>query len=463
MRLASRDGAAKISRVRPNAPFGPEAGAGTLHIRPAPGDGGETHPMSMYGSSGVVCAAALALTAGALGQAETPALFVVNNVSAEITSFAVTPETGGLTLVEVLPTAPFPQATALSPNGRWLAVTHATKSDTVEVVRVYEVQADASLELVVDDLTPDSPLGAAWIDDEYLAITQTDFGGANLAIVYRLNERAGTLTPVDQADTGTFNTSLAADPATRRLYAQDSFGFTVYQYNVDLDGMLSLNHSVSTSPVYPLDLSLTPAGDRLFAGGGISNSGNKVNAWLVGEEGVESVPGAPFVSAGASPAYTAVTGDGQILVVGHGTDATVRTFGIQPDGSLAATSFVFDVGLQGTIGDIQTLGDLVFVTDESTALDGITGVYAFRAEGDGTLTQLGAINLTGGVRPEAMAVWAGDDGGPPADLDGDGVVGPSDLALLLASWGVCEGCPADLNNDGVVDAADLADLLAAWG
>ena len=52
------------------------------------------------------------------------------------------------------------------------------------------------------------------------------------------------------------------------------------------------------------------------------------------------------------------------------------------------------------------------------------------------------------------------------DLDGDGNVGPFDLATLLASWGPCSpqsACPADLNGDGNVDPTDLAMLLTAWG
>lgn len=51
----------------------------------------------------------------------------------------------------------------------------------------------------------------------------------------------------------------------------------------------------------------------------------------------------------------------------------------------------------------------------------------------------------------------------PQDLDGDGVVGPADLAQVLGSWGPCEGCPIDFNGDKVVNAADLAILLGAWG
>jgi hypothetical protein len=45
------------------------------------------------------------------------------------------------------------------------------------------------------------------------------------------------------------------------------------------------------------------------------------------------------------------------------------------------------------------------------------------------------------------------------DLDGDGAVGASDLARLLAAWDTAAG---DLDGDGLTGAADLAVLLAAW-
>lgn len=55
-----------------------------------------------------------------------------------------------------------------------------------------------------------------------------------------------------------------------------------------------------------------------------------------------------------------------------------------------------------------------------------------------------------------------------ADLDFDGMVGATDIAILLGEWGdepcnnaIC--CPADLNGDGKVNAPDLALLLGDWG
>lgn len=51
----------------------------------------------------------------------------------------------------------------------------------------------------------------------------------------------------------------------------------------------------------------------------------------------------------------------------------------------------------------------------------------------------------------------------PGDVDGDGVVGVTDLLSLLAAWGPCPDCAADLDGDGVVGVVDLLALLSLWG
>ncbi len=50
----------------------------------------------------------------------------------------------------------------------------------------------------------------------------------------------------------------------------------------------------------------------------------------------------------------------------------------------------------------------------------------------------------------------------PGDLDGDGHVGPTDLAILLGAWGTADPA-ADFDGNGTVGAADLAILLGYWG
>jgi len=52
--------------------------------------------------------------------------------------------------------------------------------------------------------------------------------------------------------------------------------------------------------------------------------------------------------------------------------------------------------------------------------------------------------------------------GNPSDINGDGAINGSDLAILLGSWGASGG-PADLNGDGIVSGPDLTLLLGAWG
>jgi len=49
----------------------------------------------------------------------------------------------------------------------------------------------------------------------------------------------------------------------------------------------------------------------------------------------------------------------------------------------------------------------------------------------------------------------------PADLDGNGSVDASDLALLLGQWGTMGS--ADIDGSGIVDAGDLAQVLSSWG
>jgi hypothetical protein len=55
--------------------------------------------------------------------------------------------------------------------------------------------------------------------------------------------------------------------------------------------------------------------------------------------------------------------------------------------------------------------------------------------------------------------------GVPGDLDGDGVVGITDLLILLSDWGRCPPgpCTSDLDRDGAVGITDLLILLANWG
>jgi hypothetical protein len=68
---------------------------------------------------------------------------------------------------------------------------------------------------------------------------------------------------------------------------------------------------------------------------------------------------------------------------------------------------MFDVGGQGNLGDLQTLGNLLFVTHSASDSNGPAGIFSFTINPDGSLTQNGPILDTLGARPEYIATWAG--------------------------------------------------------
>jgi hypothetical protein len=88
--------------------------------------------------------------------------------------------------------------------------------------------------------------------------------------------------------------------------------------------------------------------------------------------------------------------------------------------------------------------------------------------------------LTPGDYTQSVTVWTSDENLPgaatrpltlafvvtvtgssiPSDLNGDGFVNATDLAILLAQWG--GNGPADIDGDGSVGGSDLAVLLASW-
>ena len=230
---------------------------------------------------------AVAFWSGApgFGQSSEPAVFVANNVSDEITTFTVNAD-GTLDFVATFPTADGPQAIDLSPDGRHLAVGHGTASEVSEILKIFQVDAGAGLSELVSILVPDSPLDVLWINDEILAVTETNVGPPNFVHTWRLDARASALTLVDTANTGSFNTALALHQSAGILYTQDSFSDTISWFEAAPDGMLTPGSSLSTAPAFPLELALVPDGSFLYAAGGISNGGHSVPGFAVVHPGL---------------------------------------------------------------------------------------------------------------------------------------------------------------------------------
>ncbi len=353
--------------------------------------------------------AAALITASVAAQSISPAVFVTNNVGDSVTSFLVRPD-GTLSRVGVFPSGDGPQTISLTPNGRYLAVANGTNSSTVEELRIFEVQADATLTHRLTTTVPDSPLDIQWLNDSILSVTDTSVGGSNFALTFNYDAVGNQLTSVDSEFTGAFNTQLATTRGGSLLYANNTLGTSsIYAFEATAGGQLSLLENQISSPLFAVGITATNDGNFLYGAGGISGNGNEILGYAISPTGsLDPLTPFTYASPGSSPKVLAFTADDRVMVAGHGTDATFWSFLRDPvSGALTATSNMFDIGLQGTLGDLKILGDLLFVTDESTALDGIAGIYAFRIHPDGSFSQLGPIQDTLGTRPEYIATWVG--------------------------------------------------------
>ncbi len=419
----------------------------------------------------VVVAGLLASTGAALGQASQRAAFVANNGNLEgsVTSFTFNANGSPHFVAKFVTPGTNPQTISITPNGKYLATGAGTASDTTEQLTIMQVHADATLSLVGVWLVPDSPLDVHWMTDQYLAVTRTNLSAQNRVDTYRFDPTVPSFTLVDMQNTGTFTAYLAGHPNHKWVYASDSgSAFAIWALQVNPDGTIDLLETHSTGTLYPLGSGVSHDGKWLYSTAGISGDGHKIHGYSIGSDGrLTNLAGSPFTSPGQSPKDVAFSMDDTILFVGHGTDATVRSFLINPTtGALTSTGFMFDVGTQGTLGDLQVLGDLLLVTDNSM-LDGTQGLYSFTIHANGSFTMNGTIVDTQGVSPSRIAIWAPVVLG---DMNCDGALDAADIepfflaigdpSAYQAAYPDCNILNGDITGDGTLDAADIEAFFA---
>ena len=410
----------------------------------------------------IVTSFAISFTSLALlqGQSELPAAFVTNNVGDSVTSFTVGPG-GELQFVAITASGEGPQTISLTPDGRYLAVAHGTISETVEELRIFEVNPDATLVEVAMELVPNSPLNARWINDEVLAVTETSLSGANNLITYHFDRDQVSLEVVDTQFVGDFSYSIALARNNSLAFVNNTFGDrSIRSIEVDPTGVMKLIENQITSPLFAVAIQTSPDGNHLYGAGGISGSGNEILAFEIEENGSLS-PLTGTQSPGQSPKVIGLTADGNILVAGHGTDSTIQSFLRDPvTGALTPSGFSYDVGSQGNLGDLVVLGNRMFVTDESTFDDDFQGLLSFTINPDGSFSQNGPIVDTQGGRPEYIAAWPGSQKTVLGDVNLDGVVNlldvPAFVDLLTSGQFQAE---ADINGDGLVNLLDVGGFV----
>lgn len=424
-------------------------------------------------------AAATLCSSPASAQSIEPAIFVANygGVEGSVSSFTVNPD-GTLNFVQKVITGSGQnhpgtgaQVIDISPNGRWLIVGHGTISTTFEQLTFIEVRNDASMNIAFTTTTLDSPVGAVWLNDEYVAVTGTPLGD-DYIIIYKVNFDTQSITQ-HWYQTVPYTFDLVVDRANSMLYARaDTSAVQPFRIRPDFTIVKATANPVPTG-VFFLGPGLSPDGTKLYYGGGISSQGHSIGGFNIDVETGEltPIPGQPFQSPGVSPKQVVVSRNGDYAFASHGTDASIRGFRISPTtGALQENTLPgaeYTVGAQGDCGNMRVMGDLLFVTRRySSSTYGPAGVLSFTIKQDGTLAQNGDTFSTQGSRPWDITVWPGVVSVCTADITGDGLVNVNDLLVVIGAWGNCPArgtCDGDITGDNAVNVDDLLMVLGAWG
>lgn len=191
--------------------------------------------------------------------------------------------------------------------------------------------------------------------------------------------------------------------------------------------------------------------------------------------------GSGFQLLWTAPAYTepfarhAITPDGGVTMLSPTGRLQVRD---QLTGALRAESaspVLSPSGFTSSMVAVDSLGR-IFHNNSNGAGGSLADLRAFSptlgenwsislvgvSQGGPSLASDGSLLLAG--TDEVRRYWTAPPCSPQ-DLDCNGSVGPTDIAILLGAWGPCGkgACVADIDGDGVVGPADIAALLSAWG
>jgi len=417
----------------------------------------------------MVCFAVLGLQAIAYGQALNPTLFVTDHIPTNpqfgnfgtVTALGVNPD-GTLSELSSAFTNDLPYELALSPNGRWLAVGHASALLDEDLI-IYRVNADATLEMWAVETVRSSPFEIVWRDNETLIMLETENGDSGVA-TYRFDPNAPLISRIEQIDareSGIFSAHLVLHPNGRWLYVPDSplFGTSsIRLFEVATDGTLSLEQTLSTVS-FALDMQITPNGRRLYmvtGAGDESIVGYNIDQFsgLLTQQPLSPYP----VTVGA-PSSLDISGDGSLLVAFSGATETLSSYTISADdGFLQNTFNTFNIGGFGTFETIELLDNTLYVTKNADG-DEDAAILTFDVDSQfGTFLPLGD-PVAFGTRPYFMEAWV------PlpivlGDLNSDQLVNLLDIPLFVATLLGEPAEPdhpqrADMNQDGNADGLDI--------
>lgn len=360
----------------------------------------------------LVGAGTLVFVAAVSAQSADPTVFTVTTGGDSLVSFTVAPD-GTLTQAGLIATGDAPQSISLSPDGSILAVGHGTSSTTVEQLQFFRVNADATFTPLLTTLVPDSPSSVEWLNNNVLAVSQTQIGPSAIN-TYSFNRQSNTIALVDSFAPGNFAFSMAVGGDL--LFTETSFqspNNSIVNRRFAPDGTLSGGDSerIGTGSDFAVSLAATSDGRFVYGAGGLSGPNDDlIFGFTVDADG--TMTSLPALNTGTrAPAELALSPDETILYasnngLSNGTGLVVA-YAINPiTGELTPTGNFVSVGDRGDANAIDTLPGFVFNLDGSGA-DNTRGVEVIRVGSDGSLTVFNTFALSNGSTPNALTTWVG--------------------------------------------------------
>jgi YVTN family beta-propeller protein len=381
---------------------------------------------------------------------------VANSVSRNVSLIDLATET----ILATIDTGDVPRESAFTPDGAYALVCNGD-ANTLSIIDV------ASATVVKTLNTPQRPIRVRVAPDGSKAYVVTVAGTDALYVITLAGANSSILTSFPIGQLGAANGYPYSEVSGMELSPDGKWLAVTISFD-DILRVVSTatNTVVANAPTgdFPIRALFSPDSSRLFVANAFGDSVQEID-----------VADGAFIPLGTTggidfPLDMALDADGQHLYVGRSSFQSPAIDVVE----LASASVVASIPLPGLPREGEYLADRdeYLVTTDDGSLVRIAAAGA-----DSAVLEIIPIS---GSAPDfrfsaalnlGIASWPGVPdgvdiirfGGAPlfGDLDGDGSVGASDLALILGAWGSTGG-PADLDGDGSVGAPDIALLLGAW-
>ena len=317
----------------------------------------------------------------ASGASAASTFYVANSSSSSLTGFNVGDNGLPVSVGAPVPTVAVPRTVNFSPDATRLFQTNYT-APSASAWAINSAGGLTSLGAAVT--TPNSSASSAIAPNGSTQYFSSGFNDAGVQ-AFRINAD-GSQQLIDSEFTDGNGDELVVTPDGTRLYSCSGYG--VWGFSIAADGLLTAPPELSPVPGVPgcNALAVTPDGATLL----LDSPSNTVTSRHINSDGsltaINTVPG------GLRPVNLAVGPSGNYVISfglgnGPGTQPTVTSIAIAPDGTLTGGGPIFNTGAAGTFGSGGAVSPDGSVAYQHISTAG-NNLFGFAVSGGGSIVPL---------------------------------------------------------------------------